>query len=92
MSEQEKMRNEQLRKQTRERHSSVRAREEMREVELSDTQEENLQTHGWIQHYTTEELQDNEIVFVKDIGECEVRVITPGLVELWMVKREGEER
>ena len=86
MTEQQKMRDEQLRKQTRERHGSVRAREEMREITLSDTQEANLRHHEWLQYHTAEDLQDKEIVFVKGIGECEVRAITTGLVELWVVK------
>lgn len=91
MTEQQKMRDEQLRKQTRERHGSVRAREEMREIEISEIKVRNLLTHEWTSYLTTEDLQDKEIVFVNGIGECEVRKITKGLVELWMVKGKGED-
>ena len=58
----------------------------MREIELSETKEIHLQHHGWIRYVTTEDLKDGEIVFVKGIGECEVREITEDLVELWIAK------
>ena len=58
----------------------------MREIELSETKEINLRHHGWIRYATTEDLKDEKIVFVKGIGECEVREITEGLVELWIAK------
>jgi hypothetical protein len=86
MTEQDKMRAEQLRKQTRERHSSVSALWEMREIKLSETQEANLRHHEWLQYHTTEDLQDCEVVFVKGVGKCTVRAITENLVELWIVQ------
>lgn len=62
----------------------------MREIELSEIKASNLRTHEWTQYLTTEDLQDGEVVLVKGVGECTVRKITTGLVELWLVK--GEER
>ena len=62
----------------------------MREIKLSEIKARNLRTHDWVQHNTTEDLKDGEVVFVKGVGECTVRKITTGLVELWLVK--GEER
>ena len=54
----------------------------MREIVLSEVKARNLRTHVWLQHHTVEDLEDKEIVFVKGVGECEVREITKGLVEL----------
>ena len=59
----------------------------MREIALSKTKENNLRHHGWVQ-YVISELKDEEIVLVKGVGECAVREITKGLVELWIVKEE----
>ena len=60
----------------------------MREIELSEIKASNLRTHEWTQYLTTEDLKDEETVLVKGVGECTVREITTGLVELWIVKRE----
>lgn len=96
MSEQEKMRNAQLRKQAKiisKGYGFIHVGDgeaKMREIKLSNTQEVNLRHHEWLQYHTIEDLQDGETVLVKGVGECTVRVITSkNLVELWIVK--GEE-
>lgn len=63
----------------------------MKEIELSEIKASNLRIHEWISYLTTEDLKDGAVVFVKGVGECTVRTITKGLVELWIVKREGGE-
>lgn len=64
----------------------------MREIELSEIKASNLRTHEWTQYMTTEDLKDQEVVFVKGVGECTVRGIAKGVVELWIVKGDVDEQ
>ena len=95
MREQDRMQNVQLRNRGKiisKGYSFIHAGEgktKMREIKLSEIKARNLRTHDWVQHNTTEDLKDGEVVFVKGVGECEVRVITSkNLVELWVAKGE----
>jgi len=56
---------------------------------LSEIKARKLLTHEWVQYTPTEDLKDQEIVFVKGVGGCVVREITKNLVELWIIPREG---
>ena len=57
----------------------------MREIELSETKKASLRVHTWVQHAASG-LADGEVVLIRGVGECIVRRIANGLVELWTVR------